>query len=104
MNINQSKLRLRQRQGLTNEQLDEYVRYEIEYLFLKETINDQLMPELLERKTVEQLRRNALLFFESLAELLKAVGIGIDATPYIRWYDARDELNSHWNQIIQYLY
>jgi hypothetical protein len=41
MNINQSKLRLRQRQGLTNEQLDEIVRYEIEYLFLKETINDQ---------------------------------------------------------------
>jgi hypothetical protein len=35
MNMNQSKIRLRQWQRLTNKQLDEIVRHDIEYLFLK---------------------------------------------------------------------
>jgi hypothetical protein len=54
------------------------------------------MPELLERKTAEQLKEEMrILFFESLAELLKGVGIGIDATPYITWYDTYDELKKY---------
>lgn len=96
MNVNQSKLRLRKWQSLTNKQLDEIVRYEVEYLFLKKTIKDQRMPELLERIIAKQLKEEVrILFFESLAELLEGVGIGINATPYITWHNTRDKLREY---------
>jgi hypothetical protein len=96
MNVNQSKLRVRKWQSLTNKQLDEIVRYEVEYLFLKKTIKDQRMPELLERITAKQLKEEVrILFFESLAELLEGVGIGINAIPYITWHDTCDKLNEY---------
>jgi hypothetical protein len=95
--MNQSKIRLRQWQRLTNEQLDEIVRHDIEYLFLKETKNDQRMPRLLERITAQQLKAEMrILFFESLAELLEGEGlVGKNATPYITWYDTSDVLTTY---------
>jgi hypothetical protein len=95
--MNQSKIRLRQSQRLTNKQLDKIVRHEIEYLFLKENREDYEMHKLLERITAQQLKAEMrILFFESLAELLKGEGIvGINAIPYITWYDASDVLRPY---------
>jgi hypothetical protein len=57
------------------------------------------MPRLLERITAQQLKElMRILFFQSLAELLEGEGIvGINAIPYITWYDASDVLSPYYD-------